>query len=257
MDALLRNALESYETYLVERNQSMGCLVAIMRPFVLFVNDELTVASYNYADVAPWSAMPSRERIEEVMAHYRARGHSSHFHFTLETAPNGLVEALPAAGCALESRKYVMFQREPCDPPVPADVRLGQTGPEDMPAAGRILSVSFGSGESAWQDPTLRARLVARMRAARMRQLGAWVDGQLAAAVHLHTAVGVGHVTGMATAPEFRGRGLAGLLTAYAARLARDEGASLVTLEVATPEAERVYTRIGFSRAAERVEYRG
>jgi ribosomal protein S18 acetylase RimI-like enzyme len=255
VDASLRNRLESYETYLVERNHSMGCLTAIMRPFVLFINDEITVFAYNYADVVPWSAMPGRERIEEVMAHYRARGHGPHFNFTLETAPEGLAEALPAAGCALESRKYVMFQHEPIDLPVPADVRLGVTGPEDVRAAGHILSVSFGSGESAWQEPTLRARLVARMRTAGMRQLGAWVDGQLAAAVHLHTAAGVGHITGMATAPEFRGRGLAGLLTAYAARCAREEGVALIALEVATPEAERVYARIGFSRAAERVEY--
>ncbi len=255
MDTPLRNALDSYETYLVERNQSMGCLVAIMQPFVLFINDEITVSGYNYADIVPWSAMPSRECIEEVMAHYRARGHGPCFHFTLETAPAGLDEALRSAGCTLQSHTYIMFQYEPVDTPVPAEVRLGETGPDDARAAGRIMSVSFGSGESVWQDPTLRARLVARMRAARMRQLGAWVDGQLAAAVNLHAAAGVGHITGMATAPQFRGRGLAGLLTAYAARMAREEGAALVTLEVATPEAERVYTRIGFRRAAERVEY--
>ncbi|MDE2060137.1 MAG: GNAT family N-acetyltransferase [candidate division NC10 bacterium] len=255
MDALLRNALDSYETYLVERNHSMGCLVTIRRPFVLFINDEIAASSYNYADVVPWCTMPRRERIEEVMAHYRARGHSPYFNFTLETAPHGLAQALQSSGCVLTSHKYVMFQREPVDPPIPADVRLGETGPEDMRAAGRILSVSFGSGESTWQEPMLRARLVAHMRAAHMRQLGAWVDGVLAAAIHLHTLVGVGHITGMATAPEFRGRGLAGLLTAYAARCTREEGAALVALEVATPDAERVYTRIGFGRAAERVEY--
>jgi ribosomal protein S18 acetylase RimI-like enzyme len=255
MDASLRKSLESYETYLVERNHSMGCLVAIRRPFVLFINDELTVSGYNYADVVPWSKTPGHERIEEVLAHYRARGHSPHFNFTLETAPEGLVKALQSAGCALTSHKYVMFQHEPGNPPVPADVRVGQTGPEDMPAARRILSAGFGSGGSVWQEPTLRARLIARMRAAGMRQLGVWVDGQLAAAVHLHTAVGVGHITGMATAPEFRGRGLAGLLTAFAACLAREKGAALVALEVATPDAERVYRRIGFGRAAERVEY--
>ncbi len=255
MDEALRNTLDSYETYLVERNHSMGCLAAIMRPFVLFINDEITVSAYNYADVVPWSAMPGCERIEEVMAHYRARGHGPYFNFTLEMAPEGLAEALQSAGCALESRKYVMFQHEAVDPPIPADVRLGETGPEDMRAADRILSVSFGSGKSAWQEPTLRAKLVARMWSAGMRQLGAWVDGRLAAAVHLHTVVGVGHITGMATAPEFRGRGLAGLLTAYAARSAHEEGAALIALEVATPEAERVYSRVGFRRAAERVEY--
>ncbi|MBI2884406.1 MAG: GNAT family N-acetyltransferase [Candidatus Methylomirabilis oxyfera] len=235
----------------------MGCLAAIMRPFVLFINDEFTVSAYNYADVVPWSAIPERERIEEVMVHYRARGHGPYFNFTLEMAPEGLAEALQAASCALESGKYVMFQREAVDPPIPADVRLGETRSEDMRAAERILSVSFGSGDSAWQEPTLRARLVARMWSAGMRQLGAWVEGQLAAVVHLHTVVGVGHITGMATAPKFRGRGLAGLLTAYAARSAREAGAALIALEVATPEAERVYTRLGFRRAAERVEYVG
>lgn len=255
MDASLRGALESYEAYLVERNHSMGCLVVMNRPFVLFVNNEIPVSSYNYADVMPESAMPGIERINEVLVHYRALGHSPHFNFTVETAPAGFIATLQAAGCAFVSRKYIMFQVDPVDPPIPADVRLGEVGPEDMRAAGRILSVSFGSGESAWQEPTLRARLVARMKAARMRQLGVWVDGQLAAAVHLHTAVGVGHITGMATAPEFRGRGLASVLTAYSARLAREEDAALVALEVATPEAERVYLRIGFQRAAERVEY--
>lgn len=255
MDASLRESLDAYETYLVERNQSMGCLVAIRRPFVLFINDELTVSGYNYADVVPWSKMPRRERIEEVLAHYRARGHGPHFNFTLETAPEGLVKALQLAGCTLTSHKYVMFQHQAADLSVPADVRVGQTGPQDVRAAWRILSVSFDSGESAWREPTLRARLTARMRAAGMRQLGVWVDGQLAATAHLHTAVGVGHITGMATAPEFRGRGLAGLLTAFAACLAREKGAALVALEVATSDAERVYRRIGFGRAAERVEY--
>lgn len=255
MDTSLRRALDSYETYLVERNHSMGCLVTIRRPFVLFVNDEIPASGYNYADIVPWSPMPGRERIEEVLAHYRARGHSPYFNFTLETAPKGLVETLLSAGCALRSRKSVMLQREAVDPSVPTHVRLGETGPEDMRAAEVILHVSFGSGESAWQESTLRTRIDARMRAAGMRRLGAWVDGQLAAVVHLHTVVGVGHITGMATAPAFRGRGLAGLLTAYAARLAREEGAALVTLEVATPDAERVYGRIGFNRAAERVEY--
>ena len=255
MDALFRNTMDSYETYLVEHNRSMGCMVTIRHPFVLFTNDEIAVPWYNYAGVVPWSEIPGCERIEEVMAHYRARGYSPHFNFTLETAPEGLTEVLQAAGCAIESHKYVMFQDERVDPPIPADVRLGKTGPEDMPAAGRILGTSFDSGESAWQDPTVRTRLVARMRAANMHQLGAWVDGQLAAAAHLHTGVGVGHITGVATAPQFRGRGLAGLLTAYAARFARDEGAVLVALEVATPDAERVYTRIGFRRAVERVEY--
>lgn len=117
----------------------MGCLVAIKHPFVPFVNDEITVALYNYADVVPWSATPSRERIKEVMAHYHSLSYGPHFNFKRETAPEGLPEALREAGCALESRKYVMFQHEPLDPPVPADVRMGETGPEDMRAAGRLF----------------------------------------------------------------------------------------------------------------------
>ena len=52
-----------------------------------------------------------------------------------------------------------------------------------------------------------------------------------------------------------RARSAANLLTAYAARVGRDEGARFAALEVATPEAERVYARLGFARAAQRIEY--
>lgn len=255
MDALLHKRLDFYETYLVEYHRAMGCVVTVLHPFVLFRNDEIDVPWYNYAGIVPWSDMPGRARICEVMAYYRAQGCTPFFRFTIETAPEGCAAALQAAGCMLACERRVMFQREPIGPPVPAGVRLGETGPHDLQAAGRILRISFGSDGPVSHEPELHGRLVARMRAARVRQLGAWLDGQLAAVVHMHTLGGVGRITGMATAPAFRGRGLAGLLTAYAARCARDDGAVFVALEVATPEAERVYARIGFSRAAERVGY--
>ena len=61
---------------------------------------------------------------------------------------------------------------------------------------------------------------------------------------------GASEVAGVATAEAFRRRGLAGLVTAAAARAAFACGARLCVLSPGTGEAQRVYARAGFRGAA-------
>jgi len=57
---------------------------------------------------------------------------------------------------------------------------------------------------------------------------------------------GVTELTGVATLKEFRGRGVAGALTAFMARTALEHGCDLVFLKTTSPEARRAYARAGF-----------
>lgn len=72
----------------------------------------------------------------------------------------------------------------------------------------------------------------------------------------MFTAVqrGVAELVGIATLPEFRRRGIAGALTAHAAQAALEHGADLVFLTTDSPDAARVYQRIGFKTAGWLVE---
>jgi predicted GNAT family acetyltransferase len=57
-------------------------------------------------------------------------------------------------------------------------------------------------------------------------------------------------VAGVATAEPFRRRGLAGAVTAVAAREAFAAGATLCVISPGGDDAQRVYARAGFRRAA-------
>ena len=61
---------------------------------------------------------------------------------------------------------------------------------------------------------------------------------------------GYSEIVGVATAEKWRRRGLAGLVTAAAARAAFDAGASTCVLSPGDETALRVYARAGFHRIA-------
>jgi ribosomal protein S18 acetylase RimI-like enzyme len=83
------------------------------------------------------------------------------------------------------------------------------------------------------------------------RTLVGRVDGVIATAGSWTEVIGgVSEVAGIATAEPFRRRGLAGALTAAAAKAAFDEGAELCVLSPGDDTAMRVYERAGFSRVA-------
>lgn len=64
---------------------------------------------------------------------------------------------------------------------------------------------------------------------------------------------GVTELVGIATLPEYRRRGYGGALTTFAAQCAFANGAEVVFLTAASPEAGRVYQRVGFGLVGELV----
>jgi predicted GNAT family acetyltransferase len=83
------------------------------------------------------------------------------------------------------------------------------------------------------------------------RTMAGGIDGTIASASAWSEVIGgVSEVVGVATAEPFRGRGLAGALTAAAASAAFDEGAQLCVLSPGDETAMRVYDRAGFRRVA-------
>ena len=232
----------------------MGCEAETIGPFTAFTNTVVPVPWYNFAMVLPGAdGAPDAEAIARLTEYYRARGFPPRVNFVEALAPAGLGPALAAAGYDRVEREHVMFQGEPVEPAVPPELTLGEAREENMADFARILQVSFGMPEGP--EPEWRPRQVERMRAAGVHHLAAWLNGRLAGVTNLHARFGVAHITAVATDPDHRRRGVAAALTAYAVRVGRSEGAQFAALEVATPEAERVYARLGFERVAERVEY--
>lgn len=142
---------------------------------------------------------------------------------------------------------------------------------ERAPAPAGVEVVEIGDGTD---DETLRA-YVAAIRAAfddpepvteehlaRRRGRGGWTavaamaDGEVVGTAECTPpALGVVEVIAVTTRPDFRRRGIAGALTAEAARRAFAAGAQLAWLTAANEGAARIYGRAGFAVRGEQVAY--
>jgi ribosomal protein S18 acetylase RimI-like enzyme len=128
----------------------------------------------------------------------------------------------------------------------PADLRTPDVEVEIEPvSAANALAVRNMQRVAFGQPP------VDALAEAPSRTLAGRIDSTIATAAGWTEVIGgVSEVVGVATAERFRGRGLAGALTAAAASAAFDEGAELCVLSPGDETAMRVYERAGFSRVA-------
>ncbi len=136
--------------------------------------------------------------------------------------------------------------------PLPSGARLERLGPE---AAGRIIDLYLEVAEFA---PQYRGR--AEEAAAELalglgrggRCCGAFVDGRLAAVASTSAENSVSAmVTGVATHPEYRGRGLASAVVSRLCAGVLAEGRQFLCLFYDNPAAGRIYRRIGFREQGE------
>ncbi|MGY1633217.1 GNAT family N-acetyltransferase [Geodermatophilus sp. SYSU D01186] len=172
--------------------------------------------------------------------------------------------AVREAGLAVEESP-LLVAADPVDLLLPYGVRLYLVGAEDpeLPRYQRLASIAFAhpgpraevgdASVGAVPESPQTALLRERIATGRTVMMVA-VEGGEPVAVGAHHPVDVGgtevsEITGVATLPRLRGRGLgAGLASALAAH-AR-ETADLVFLVAGDDDVARVYERIGFARLA-------
>lgn len=165
----------------------------------------------------------------------------------IEESCPGAADLLLATGAELERRVPVMTVDTATvaapNPPAGVDVVVARTVAE----RGGVASVQAAAFEADVGEPTGDAPPPADGG-----QVLATVDGVPAASASWSAvADGVCEIVAVATAPGFRRRGLATLVTAAAVRAAADHaGVTLAWLTPGGDDADRVYRGVGFRRVA-------
>lgn len=213
-------------------------------PFELFFDPEDGLKYLNYA-IPDDGAEPDAAAVEALREAFRARERLPRLEWIEEAAP-AVAAALADAGMEQELRMPLMT----CTPEqlvaVLPDVQGVVIRPVDdvnQRAAIDVQRVAFG-------QPPLRDDEPVRAPSAGATVLAEVGDEPVAAAAWTGVIGGVTEVGGVATAEPWRRRGLAGAVTAAAAREAFDAGAELCVLSPGDETAQRVYERAGFRAAA-------
>jgi ribosomal protein S18 acetylase RimI-like enzyme len=215
-------------------------------PFTAYFHPTDPLKYLNYAIPAD-AAEPEGDEIERLREAFRERERLPRLEWIEEAAP-GVAAALERAGMLEELRTPLMaLHPEELTEPDAGDATVGTVGQDDLRALSNIQRVAFG-GDPLPAD--------AEPQAPRGGAVLARIDGE-AVSVAAWTPVLDGHseIVGVATEERWRRRGLAGLVTAAAARAAFEAGASTCVLSPGDETAQRVYARAGFRRVATVLHY--
>lgn len=167
------------------------------------------------------------------------------FELVAEASP-GAAEALLAAGLVV-TRQYPLLTADVDEveqPRAAEGVAVSVVGTrQEAVQASAVATAVFGQEIESDERP---------VEPAQGGSVLARVGGEPAAvASWTVVADGVTEIVGVATLPQYRRRGLGGLVTAHAVRAAADlAGVTLPWLTPGDQGADRVYRRIGFTRAA-------
>lgn len=228
------NRLQAFLRATAEANRD----VVRSGPFSACFNPDDDLKYLNYA-VPDDGAAPDAAAIDALRAEFTARSRLPRLEWIAEAAP-ALAAALRDAGWREELATPLMS----CTPDrlIAAEVAGAAAGPvssKDALAVRNLQRIAFGQGPVD-EAPVPDGRTVM-----------AAIDGDpVAAAAWTPVIEGVSEIVGVATAAPFRGRGLAGMLTAAAAAAAFGDGAELCVLSPGDDGAKRVYERAGFHAVA-------
>ena len=147
---------------------------------------------------------------------------------------------------------YMVLDGDPRGEPNPrlaietASDEAGMATFSDVQLRGFIQNAEV---QAKWQPWLLAANLRNLARADQSFFIGR-IDGRPAGVLLLVTHGATAGIYAVATLPEFRKQGVSTTLLAHAVRLAREQGRSIVTLQVARgSDAERLYLHQGFREA--------
>lgn len=186
------------------------------------------------------------------------------FEWTHEATP-GLAEVLTRAGLVVERHPLlVLDQLVPTEPPPGVSVRFLDAEDDALAQAVAAVDLGFSSDGSSTTETELAtrdqlARSLTPQRLAVIRERIGTGSQRWAVAEDESGAVAggsyqphgdVAEITGIATLPSRRRRGIGSAVTAALAADARRRGVAVAFLSAGSADAARIYERIGFRRVA-------
>lgn len=215
-------------------------------PFTAYFDPSDSLRFLNYA-IPDDGAEPDGRAIELLRDAFRPRARLPRLEWVEEAAPR-VADALAEAGMQEELRSPLMACRPQEIVRPEADVAaltVAPVGDADLREAADLQSVAFDGRplpeDEEPRDPRRRGGGCVLARSG---------PEAVAAAAWTPISDGVTEIVGVATAAAWRGRGLAGTVTAAAAQAAAEAGAVLCVLSPGSDVAQRVYARAGFQPAA-------
>lgn len=223
-----------------------GREVVELPPFTAYFHATDPLKYLNYAIPAD-GAEPTGEEIDRLRAAFRERERLPRLEWIEEAAPR-VATALEAAGFREELRTPLMScTADDLTEPAVENTTVEPVGPENLRAASDIQRVAFGGKPLAPDEqppPPSGGAVLARV-GGEPASVGQWT----------RVSDACSEIVGIATAEAWRRRGLAGLVTAAAARGAFEAGATTCVLSPGDETAQRVYARAGFRRVATMLHY--
>jgi ribosomal protein S18 acetylase RimI-like enzyme len=179
-----------------------------------------------------------------------------------ETTP-ALRPVSETAGLTVSRHPLMVLEREPVGTPAANEVEVRLVNPEDdlarFGAVGRVGFAAPGTAVgpagaealaevAAGRSTEEIARERERLRSGRTVMAVALVEGVPVSSGSYQPAGGVAEITGVATLPAFRRRGIAAALTTLLVRDAARRGTNAIFLSADDASVARIYERIGFRR---------
>jgi ribosomal protein S18 acetylase RimI-like enzyme len=223
---------------------AQGREVERVAAFELYLDPDDGMKYLNYA-IPDDGAEPDAAAVEALRAAFQARERLTRLEWIEEAAP-AVAAALARAGMEQELRMPLMT----CTPEQLVAALPDVDGVVIKPVDDGNQRTAIDMQRVAFGQPPLRDDEPVRVRGAGATVLAEVGDEPVAAAVWTGVIGGVTEVGGVATAEPWRRRGLAGAVTAAAAREAFEAGAELCVLSPGDETAQRVYERAGFRAAA-------
>jgi GNAT superfamily N-acetyltransferase len=216
-----------------------------------------------YARPTIGSVGHTREDIDAVLARQRDLGTPQEFEWIHEMAPD-LSATARAAGLSVRELP-LMIRRSVPTTSIPNGYRTRVLGPEDpsVPAALAAIGVGFGTPGTQLgaadtddrdaaapdaADPGVRATRDQLRRGLFVLVAAESDAGPVAGGSHSPRG-SVTEITGVATLPAHRRRGLGAAVTDLLCMEAKGRGVEVCFLTAQSPDVARVYARVGFVRA--------
>ena len=228
--------------------ESMG-----LPPFTLFFHPTNTFKYFNYAIPDDDSAGVQATVFQAMRKAFQERGRTARLEFFEAFAP-GLPAALRKNGFLEEARQWSMLCTPSSLRPVPPVDGLVITDLdrkaswEDTREFIAVQGEGFNPQGKTRPTETEIQHKLERLRSGSSRALLARINDQPVSAAEFGKPIaGVTEITGIATLPDYRRRGLAAQLTAQALKIAFSMGVQTACLTAADENAGHVYAKVGFS----------